>query len=312
MPRPPTSLVHPILGLTALAVLLSACGESAEQPGMVESADTVYVSFEAEQDIEAFFEETNYSPQHWAEGVREIPRLYITEVGARWRERAQTDLTVLSKKRIFFRLLAPLALRSNELIRAERSRLLDLAQVTELDEADRRWLTDLAVDYGLEPPMPSAEALGDEPARDDPTAPKAWSELIEELQVRVDEVPVSLVLAQAANESGWGTSRFAQEGNALFGQWTFGGSGMRNLNTHRAYARLRELRAEARAAGRAPTGYELAGGLDRYSERGQEYVDELRSMIDTNQLRDADATYLAPGPVYLVVPPERMPGESPG
>jgi uncharacterized FlgJ-related protein len=307
---------------------------------MVESADTVYVSFEAEQDIEAFFEETNYSPQHWAEGVREIPRLYITEVGARWRERAQTDLTVLSKKRIFFRLLAPLALRSNELIRAERSRLLDLAQVTELDEADRRWLTDLAVDYGLEPPMPSAEALGDEPARDDPTAPKAWSELIEELQVRVDEVPVSLVLAQAANESGWGTSRFAQEGNALFGQWTFGGSGMlpqaqraslgdyrvaafespllsviaymRNLNTHRAYARLRELRAEARAAGRAPTGYELAGGLDRYSERGQEYVDELRSMIDTNQLRDADATYLAPGPVYLVVPPERMPGESPG
>jgi hypothetical protein len=54
-------------------------------------------------------------------------------------------------------------------------------------------------------------------------------------------------------------------------------------------------------------GYDLAGGLDRYSERGQEYVDDLHAMIETNQLRDADFTYLAPGPVYLVVPPDRMP-----
>jgi uncharacterized FlgJ-related protein len=156
-----------------------------------------------------------------------------------------------------------------------------------------------------------------------------------ELRVRVDEVPVSLVLAQAANESGWGTSRFASEGYALFGQWSFGGSGMlpeaqrqtlgdyrvaafesplmsviaymRNLNTHAAYARLRELRANARTAGQPLIGYDLAGGLDRYSERGQEYVDDLHAMIETNLLRDADFTYLAPGPVYLVVPPDRMP-----
>ena len=148
--------------------------------------------------------------------------------------------------------------------------------------------------------------------------------------MRVDEVPVSLVLAQAANESGWGTSRFAAEGNALFGQWSFGGSGMlpseqraslgdyrvaafespllsviaymRNLNTHNAYARLRELRAAARAAGEEPSGYELAAGLDRYSERGQDYVDELRSMIDFNGLRPTDETYLAEEPVYLLVP----------
>ena len=141
---------------------------------------------------------------------------------------------------------------------------------------------------------------------------------------------MSLVLAQAANESGWGTSRFAGEGNALFGQWSFGGSGMlpeaqreslgdyrvaafespllsviaymRNLNTHRSYARLRALRAAARVAGDTPRGMELAAGLDRYSERGQEYVDEIRSMIEYNGLEDTDDTYLASGPVYLVLP----------
>ena len=82
---------------------------------------------------------------------------------------------------------------------------------------------------------------------------------------------------------------------------------MRNLNTHAAYARLRELRASARAGGQPLIGYDLAQGLDRYSERGQEYVDDLHTMIEHNQLRDTDFTYLAPGPVYLAVPPDRMP-----
>jgi len=77
---------------------------------------------------------------------------------------------------------------------------------------------------------------------------------------------------------------------------------MRNLNTHRPYARLRALRAAARRSGDTPRGLELAAGLDRYSERGQEYVDEIRSMIEFNRLEDTDVTYLAPGPVYLVLP----------
>ena len=283
-----------------------------------DAADTVLVRFETVGDIEAFFDEVGYGPDHWAAGVREIPRMYVTQVGERWQQRANDSLSVQAKKRIFFRAMGPLALHSNELIRAERERLLALPASDALDPADREWLAELAGDYGVDVPG-GPDAAG-------------WDAVREELALRVDEVPVSLVLAQAANESGWGTSRFAGEGNALFGQWSFGGSGMlpeaqreslgdyrvaafespllsviaymRNLNTHRSYARLRELRAAARASGDTPRGWDLAAGLDRYSERGQEYVDEIRSMIEYNGLEDTDVTYLASGPVYLVLPVE--------
>jgi uncharacterized FlgJ-related protein len=316
--------------LLLLAGLTSCSGGANEGTDPAAAMDTIYVSFETEADIEAFYEEVNYSPQAWADGVREVPRMFTTEVSARWNERSPTDLSVLSKKRIFFRAMAPLALRSNELIREERERLMDLPAAGKLAAEDRAWLSDLATDYGLEAPGSGDEASGGEDG-----SPEAWEALMAELKIRVDEVPVSLVLAQAAHESGWATSRFAGEGNALFGQWTFGGSGMlpeaqrkslgdyrvaafesplmsviaymRNLNTHPAYARLRELRARARATGQPLSGYELARGLDRYSERGQAYVDDLHAMIENNLLRDTDVTFLAPGPVYLVVPPDRMP-----
>ena len=322
------------------APMLLACADEASSDGAAlassESAvpaasategasDTVYVRFETVEDIETFFDEVGYAPSHWAAGVREVPRMYVTEVSQRWRERTDSELTVQAKKRIFFRAMAPLALHSNELIRAERERLLELAERGTLSEEERSWLAELARDYGVTPP--------EDDGADGDGGSDAWDAVIEELEVRVDEVPVSLVLAQSANESGWGTSRFAAEGNALFGQWSFGGSGMlpqeqraslsvdyrvaafespllsviaymRNLNTHSAYARLRELRAQARADEEIPTGYALAAALDRYSERGQEYVDEIRSMIEFNGLEETDETYLAPGPVYLVMPAE--------
>ena len=331
-----TPVAHPAVRpwqALLLAALLTSCvgGSRDDIDSAAASVDTIYVSFETEEDIEAFYEEVNYSPQAWADGVREVPRMFTTEVSARWKERSSTALSVLARKRIFFRGMAPLALRSNELIREERERLMDLPPEERLSDEDRAWLSDLASDYGLEAPAAAAEAG----ASGDQGSHEAWKALRAELQVRVDEVPVSLVLAQAANESGWATSRFAGEGNALFGQWTFGGSGMlpgaqrealgdyrvaafesplmsviaymRNLNTHAAYARLRELRADARAAGQPLIGYELARGLDRDSERGQAYVDDLHSMIENNLLRDTDFTYLAPGPVYLVVTPDKMP-----
>lgn len=307
------------MGCAVIACVTLATDSSA---AVQEVADTVYITFETVQDIERFFEEVNYSPQSWAEGVRELPRMFVTDVSERWRQRTQNEMTVQVKKRIFFRGIAPLALRSNELIRAERERVLALPPTDELTADDREWLVQMATDYRLDAPDTWEEA----------TEPETWARLTEDLLARVDEVPVSLVLAQAANESGWGTSRFAREGNALFGQWSFGGSGMlpeqqrkslgnygvasfesplfsvvsymRNLNSHPAYARLRELRVEARKAGEPLSGYELARGLDRYSERGQEYVDELHAIMRVNKLREADDTYLAPGPVYLVVPPE--------
>ncbi len=138
---------------------------------------------------------------------------------------------------------------------------------------------------------------------------------------RVDVVPASLVLAQAAKESGWGTSRFALEGNNYFGIWCFyEGCGLtprsrlpgrnhevatfdsvadgvryyiRTINTHSAYADLRKMRANARQAKQALPGEALANGLVRYSERGMAYVREIQSMIRYNQLHRFTRSYSA-------------------
>jgi uncharacterized FlgJ-related protein len=146
----------------------------------------------------------------------------------------------------------------------------------------------------------------------------------------VDTVPPSLVLAQTTEESGWGTSRFAVEGNALFGMWTWDGAGitplqqrsglgnykiaayetplqsviayMHNLNTHQSYAELRARRAKLRSAGKKVTGWELAGTLTNYSERRQAYVDSLRSLMKVNMLEPTDDAYLGDGPTILLIP----------
>lgn len=135
---------------------------------------------------------------------------------------------------------------------------------------------------------------------------------LKSLLKRVDVIPPSLVLAQAANESAWGTSRFATKANNYFGQWCYKkGCGLvplrrnagtthevrkfknaqasvksylMNLNTGRVYGELRMMREKARAKGQQITGKELAGGLVNYSERREEYVKELRSMISYNKL----------------------------
>jgi uncharacterized FlgJ-related protein len=128
-------------------------------------------------------------------------------------------------------------------------------------------------------------------------------------------------LAQAAKESGWGTSRFTSEGNAFFGQWDFSGNGMipkhqrkelgnyglarfesplgsvegylLNINTHKAYKKLRNLRANIRKEKRTLSGIELASTLDKYSEQGQAYIDDIISMIKYNNLQHVDEAYLS-------------------
>ncbi len=140
--------------------------------------------------------------------------------------------------------------------------------------------------------------------------------VLDKLLYKLDVIPAGLALGQAAYESGYGTSRFAVEGNALFGQWTYGGKGLVpeqqrkslgdhriaafdwpfdsvrgyfiNLMSHPAYEDFRRLRAEARAAGQPLKSMALADGLVRYSERGQEYVDTLKGIIRVNGLDIAD------------------------
>jgi len=143
-----------------------------------------------------------------------------------------------------------------------------------------------------------------------------WREVITEALYRLDVIPAGLVLGQGAYESGYGTSRFAAEGNALFGQWTFGGEGLApsqqrkelgdhriaafewpfdsvrgyflNLSSHPAYEDFRRIRADLKTAGNPVTSLALADGLLRYSERGQEYVDQLKSIIRSNHFDVAD------------------------
>jgi Bax protein len=137
------------------------------------------------------------------------------------------------------------------------------------------------------------------------------------LLYRLDEIPAGLAIGQAAYESGWGTSRFTIDGNALFGQWTYGGQGMApkqqrkelgdhkiatftwpfdsvrgyylNLSTHPSYEDFRKIRAKLRKDGKPLSSPTLADGLIRYSDRGQEYVDSLKSLIRSNGFDLADS-----------------------
>jgi uncharacterized FlgJ-related protein len=275
------------------------------------------------KDVLALFDRLGYTQKSWQAGIREIPRVYLADVPDTWRERSAKELSVVEKKKLFFRLIAPIALRVNELILEDRAHAKELterlAQGGSVTPADQAWLTDLAVRYKM------VAAKGER------LASNAFAELL----TRVDVVPPSLTLAQAATESGWGTSRFAAQGNALFGQWTWG-KGLKpaeqrtsglgdyrvaafdstaqaayayalNLNTAPAYRDLRLKRADLRRQNQHISGIVLADTLRNYSERGQAYVDDLKAFIRQNRLDDADGAYLRQMAVIHIVPagPER-------
>lgn len=209
-----------------------------------------------------------------------------------------------AKKRAFFEFLLPLVKQENQRIETLRAHLLSLAaRVDSLRENELRWLLQLAQYYRVV-------------ASDTGTANLDPGWVIDRLLLRVDQVPPSLALAQAANESAWGTSRFAREGNNLYGQWCFRkGCGLvpkdrppgdrhevakfssplhsveryiHNLNTHLAYKEFRLMRANQREAGAALSGKQIAATLVKYSTRGAEYVEELRAMIRLNGLSRYD------------------------
>jgi uncharacterized FlgJ-related protein len=259
--------------------------------------------------IKNLFDSINYNSKSWQQGNREVPRLTFETVTEKWQQNAH-NIPVDEKKMIFFRLMAPLILLSNEKMLLER-------RYIEISANDDDTVLKLAQKYKVidSTVLDSKTTLTDEQ--------KAT------LLNRVDIVPPSLVLAQAAEESGWATSRFTVEGNAFFGQWDFSGNGMMpkqqrtelgnygiarfdsplesvigyliNINTHDAYQELRNLRAKFRQNNQPITGLELAGTLDKYSERGQAYIDGLRNMISYNQLEQVDEAYLSDDdPIHLM------------
>jgi Bax protein len=268
-------------------------------------------------DVFALFDRLGYTQQAWQAGIREVPRVYLEDIPERWRERSSTMMTVAEKKRIFFRLIAPIVLRINELIATDRARAKVITERLALGEGvspeDQAWLAELAVRYRL---IASP-------------ADRLDSDQYAELLQRVDIIPASVSLAQAASESGWGTSRFAAEGNSLFGQWSwgkglkpteqrgealgdhrvaaFGSTGEAayayalNLNTQDAYRDFRLKRADLRRRNLRVSGEVLVETLVRYSERGQAYVEDLKTIIRQNRLADADDAYLRDMPVIRIV-----------
>ena len=250
----------------------------------------------------------------WGEDLRaeqmQVPRTLLIAISPAWRDRA-AEMPVATKKEFFYRCLLPLVTHANWLVRQRRAWLME--RKAELEKGRmlegenlanmRLFATVLRVKSADE-----AEGI---------TESAEWLAIIDELLYRLDEIPAGLAIGQAAYESGWGTSRFTIEGNALFGQWTYGGEGMApkqqrkelgdhkiatftwpfdsvrgyylNLSTHPAYEDFRKIRAEMRKKGKPLDSLALADGLVSYSERGQEYVDSLKSLIRSNGFDLADA-----------------------
>ncbi len=231
------------------------------------------------------------------EGAK-VPRIFLASVPGDM----EAVREVKQRKTLFLQTVLPLVLEVNERIAKDRDRLLKIRKHGQagdhVDAIDRLWLAMMAERYRV--------------GRDD----------LDALILRVDIIPPSLALAQAAAESGWGISRFVREGNALFGQWTTDRARgltplkrdagrthkiqafdclldsvqayVLNLNRHRAYRGFRKTRAAMRAKGAVLDGKELAGQLLSYSEQGLDYVATLRTIITANDLERLDATRLEP------------------
>ena len=278
----------------------------------VEDYEILVHTGEVSDTIELFKSRDFWGAEEHAEDLN-VPRIIIAVTSNRWEAESQ-NIEVAVKKELFYRAIVPMVLLANELIQKERQEIEALAEQMKsagtLNANQQSRLTTLAEKYGLK-------------EISDP------GELISSLLERVDVIPPSLALGQAAYESGYGTSRFAREGNALFGQWTYSGDGMKpqehraskgnygvasfkwpfdsvrsymfNLNTHQAYQTLRDKRAALREQGKQPTGLELAETLDKYSEKGQEYVKTLKGIITANNLGIADQAYLRDEAITLTV-----------
>ena len=242
--------------------------------------------------IEQLFKDTNYSLSE----VRKSKKVKPIRLSLLPNEIKQIESSK-KRKSLFIQIILPLILEENNLILIDRKRLFSILNKNKNSKKEIDWLNRKFKQYGV---------LN----KDIPT-----------LKVRMDIIPVSLAIAQAAKETGWGTSRFALEGNALFGQWTWSGDGIkpagaesdtkhkvmkfkvlkasvrayqRNLNTHSSYKNFRQLRAQLRDESEKLDSLLLADQLDNYAETGKEYTKILKQIINQNSLKDFDDVKLMP------------------
>ena len=257
-------------------------------------ADTIRLSAST---IKQLFEDTDYN-------LKDVRKKKLVKPVALTLLPQEIKMIENTKKRkeFFIQIILPLIIKENNNIRIDRKTLFNIINKSNNSISEKKWLEKKYKQYGIK--------SGD----------------LSSLKIRMDEIPVSLAIAQAAKETGWGTSRFAQEGNALFGQWTWSGEGLkpkdakegeghkvmkfnvlqasvrayqRNLNTHSTYRGFRKARAELRDQGKPLDSLELSKYLNKYAETGNKYVEILQKIIVQNKLKDFDDAKLLPSSVDL-------------
>jgi len=243
-------------------------------------------------EIDSLFKEVKYN----LEDVRDTKLVKPIDIGLLPNE-INSIKNTKKRKEMFIKIVLPLIVKENNKIRIDRKRLFTILNKNSNTDIEKKWLEKKYKQYG---------------ARIDD---------LSTLKVRMDEIPVSLAIAQAAKETGWGTSRFALKGNALFGQWTWSGEGLkpknadegkdhkvmkfhslqlsvraylRNLNTHSTYKNLRKARTELRNQNKLLDSLVLSNYLDKYAETGSKYVEVLQKIIEQNKLKDFDEARLLP------------------
>ncbi len=243
-------------------------------------------------EIDFLFKEVNYN----LEDVRDTKLVKPIDIGLLPNEIKNIGNTK-KRKEMFIKIVLPLIVKENNKIRVDRKRLFTILNKNSNTDIEKKWLEKKYKQYGVR--------------KND----------LSTLKVRMDEIPVSLAIAQAAKETGWGTSRFALKGNALFGQWTWSGEGLkpknadegkdhkvmkfhslqlsvraylRNLNTHSTYKNLRKARTELRIQNKPLDSFILSKHLDRYAETGSQYIEVLQKIIEQNNLKDFDEARLLP------------------
>ncbi len=251
--------------------------------------DTVRLSAST---LEELFKETKYSLKE----IRQSKIVKPINIDLLPKEMKSIESSK-KKKELFIKIVLPLILEENNRIFLDRKRLFAILNKNKNTETERKWLNNKFKQYGV--------------VNRDLTT----------LKIRMDVIPVSLAIAQAAKETGWGTSRFALEGNALYGQWTWSEDGItpasaeagsthkvmkfkilqasvrayqRNLNTHSGYKKFREARAIQRDNSGKLNSLLLVDYLDKYAETGKEYTLILKKIIEQNSLTDFDDAKLLP------------------
>ena len=238
------------------------------------------------------FEDTNYN----LKDVRSNKIAKPVEIGKLPYELKEIQNTK-KRKELFIQIVLPLILEENNKILLDRKKLFAILNKNNNSKSDDIWLNKKFKQYGIS------------------------KKKIPTLKRRMDIIPVSMAIAQAAKETGWGTSRFALEGNALFGQWTYTDKGIkpaaaeagtkhkvmmfnvlkssvrayaRNLNTHKSYRKMRYVRAIQRDNNGKLNSLELVDFLDNYAETGKEYTIILKKIIEQNSLTDFDDVKILP------------------